>query len=103
MAEKRKREENEIKRRLSLIEKTLQSITYKLERSHFNDYIEYVSNEKRIIKRAFFIGMLKGLGTAIGFSLIGAIIIYILNLLARSNLPYIADFISEIIEIIESK
>ncbi len=103
MGKKKKHSDTEIKRRLNLIELSLQSITYKLERSHFYDYIEYVSSEKRIIRRAFFMGVLKGLGTAIGFSLIGAIIIYILNLLAKSNLPYIADFISEIIDIIESK
>lgn len=103
MVKKKKHSDTEIKRRLNLIEAALQSITYKLERSHFYDYIEYASSEKRIIRRAFFVGVLKGLGTAIGFSLIGAIIIYILNLLAMSNLPYIADFIAEIIDIIESK
>lgn len=100
---KKQKNDKEIERRLNVIERTLQLITDKLERSHFYDYMEYISNERQIIRRAFLVGMLKGLGTAIGFSLIGAIIIYMLNLLAKSNLPYIADFISEIIDIIESK
>ena len=103
MSKKQKREEKEISRRLSLIEKTLEIICVKLERSHFYDYMEYVSNEKRIFMRSFRVGILKGIGSAIGFTLLGALVVYILHLLAQSNLPYIADFISNIIDIIERK
>ena len=53
--------------------------------------------------RSFRVGILKGIGSAIGFTLLGALVVYILHLLAQSNLPYIADFISNIIDIIESK
>ena len=40
-------------------------------------------------------------GTAVGVTVLGAVIIYAFQALAKSNLPYIADFISDIIDIIE--
>ena len=36
-----------------------------------------------------------------GVTVLGAVIIYAFQALAKSNLPYIADFISDIIDIIE--
>lgn len=97
----KKREESEFKRRLSVIEKLLASIADKLERSHFYEYTKYVSDEKRIFRRSFLTGLLKGAGSAIGFTVLGAIVIYFLHAIAMSNLPYIADFIADIIEIIK--
>lgn len=70
-------------------------------KSTFLDYVQYASNEKRIFRRAFLTGLLRGFGTAVGVTVLGAVIIYAFQVLAKSNLPYIADFISDIIDIIE--
>ena len=58
--------------------------------------------QKGPYRAAFRLGLLKGLGTAIGFTVLGAAVVYFLQLLVRINLPYITDFIVRIIEIIES-
>ena len=81
--------------------KTVNSFSYTLEKAHFLDYVQYASNEKRIFRRAFLTGLLRGFGTAVGVTVLGAVIIYAFQALAKSNLPYIADFISDIIDIIE--
>lgn len=101
MRRRRKKAENEINRRITLLEKSVNLIGEKLERSHFYDYMNYVSDGKRILKRAFWTGVLRGIGSAVGFTILGAVIVYVLHLLAKSNLPFLADFISDIIEIIE--
>ncbi len=98
MSKKKMRENNG---RLSTVEKMIENIAFKLEQSHFYDYMNYVSNEKHIVCRAFKVGIAKGIGSAIGFTLLGALVVYILHLIAQTNLPYIADFISKIIRIIE--
>lgn len=90
-------------RKLELLEKTVNRITVRLESAHFFEYVQYAGDEKRVLFRAFRIGLIKGAGTAIGFTVLGAVAIYILRLAARSNLPYIANFISQIIEIIERR
>lgn len=93
---------DDTQKRLNVIEKLLRSVAESMQKAHFYDYIQYISDEKRMMKRSFLLGMLKGVGAAVGFSLLGGLAIYILHLLAQSNLPYIADFISDIIEIIEN-
>ena len=98
-----KHQKKSIKGRLARIEKTVMSIENSLMRSHFYDYVEYAHDEKRILKRSFLIGLVKGFGSAIGVTILGAVVIYLLHALAMSNMPYIADFISDIIDIIESK
>ena len=59
-------------------------------------------DDRRYLKRAFLAGAARGVGMAFGFTLLGAAALYVLRLIAQSRLPYIADFISRIIEIIES-
>lgn len=101
MGKHKKRRDNGVKKRLFDLEKSVDSIARSLERARFYEYIQYVSDTRRILKRSFLMGILKGAGTAIGVTILGAIAIYALNILAKSNLPYIADFISDIIDIIE--
>jgi hypothetical protein len=43
------------------------------------------------------------LGGAIGFSIISALIILILQWVVRQNLPYISDFIADILNAVNSK
>lgn len=87
--------------RLSRIEKHLVQLAQNLDKAGFYEYITYVNNKKHIFRRSFLTGVLRGIGSAIGFTLCAAVIILILQGLASSSIPYIADFISRIIDIIE--
>lgn len=89
------------KNRLSRIERHLVNLAQNMDKSGFYDYITYVNDKKRMFRRSFINGLLRGIGSAIGFSLCAAIIILILRSLASSSIPYIAEFISRIIEILE--
>ena len=51
-------------------------------------------NKKEIIKRNFIAGMAKGVGMGIGFSIISAIIVYILQKIIKLNIPAISDYIT---------
>ena len=83
-------------------EKTIRRIAESMERSHFYDYVSFVSDERRMLRRAFLAGLMRGLGMAVGFSLLGALAVYLLNIIAMSNIPYIAEFIRRIVEIANS-
>ncbi|MBO4384780.1 MAG: hypothetical protein J5854_05110 [Clostridia bacterium] len=89
-------------KRLGEIERRLGAIAGALERSRFIEYAEYSSDLKRMLKRAFLYGAARGLGMAVGFSLLGALVIWLLDIIARSNIPYIAEFISKIVSYVES-
>lgn len=72
-----------------------------LEKLKFGDYIEYLENTRRVLLTNFISGLARGLGMAIGFSILGAIVIYFLTKLANQNIPIIGSFITEIVRIVQ--
>lgn len=88
---------------LKNIDQKLDALSAKMEASNFLEYVEYASDRKRMLKTSFLIGLARGIGIAIGFSILGALVIYLLRNIAHSSLPGIADFIAKLIEIIDSK
>ena len=46
--------------------------------------------------------MARGVGIAVGFTILGAIVLYFLRKLVMLNLPLIGDFIAEIVRMVQS-
>lgn len=65
------------------------------------DYLYYLSDTKRIIVNNFLAGLFKGMGSAVGFSLLSALIIWFITYLASRNLPIIGDFLQWIADMIK--
>ena len=72
-----------------------------LEKMKFGDYIEYLNNTKRMLVTNFISGLARGFGMAIGFSVLGAIALYLLTKLANQNIPIIGNFITEIVRMVQ--
>ena len=85
--------ENELIRRL----------TDTLERMHLDEYLEYVSNRKRMIASNLLYGMVRGLGFTLGFTVLGALVIVLLKNLVSENMPLIGGFLAEVIHAIEAR
>ncbi|HHW70168.1 MAG TPA: hypothetical protein GX392_02335 [Clostridiales bacterium] len=81
--------------------KKIRELANTLEKMKFGDYVEYLGNTKRVLITNFISGLARGLGMAIGFSILGAITIYFLTKLANKNLPIIGKFITEIVKIVQ--
>lgn len=79
----------------------LRELARTLEKMKFGDYIEYLENTKRMLVTNFISGLARGLGMAIGFSVLGAIAVYFLTKLANQNIPVIGDFITEIVRMVQ--
>ncbi len=80
---------------------TEKEIALLLGESRFGEYVEFMSNPKRIIKRNFIAGLARGFGMAIGFTVLGAIGLYALQKLVVLNLPFFGNFIAEIVKIVQ--
>lgn len=79
----------------------LEKVLIHLEKAKFEEYVEMIQNPKRIIFRNFLGGLSRGLGMAIGFTLLGAVAIIMLKELVRLNLPLIGKYVAEIVKIVE--
>lgn len=66
------------------------------------EYIRYMDNKKRWFWKHFWGGVARGIGMAVGFTVLGAVLILILQDLARRNLPVIGDLLAQIVQMLQS-
>lgn len=71
-----------------------------MEQSHLGEYIRYLQRPGPLIRTNLVAGLFRGFGMAVGFTILGAAVVYFLQQLAYRNLPVIGDFIAEIIRIV---
>lgn len=74
-----------------------------LERLRLPEYIRYLEDRKRFYRMQLVGGIVRGLGTAIGFTLLGAVLVWLLQGLAQRNLPVIGDFLAEIVALVQRR
>ncbi|SHJ57610.1 DUF5665 domain-containing protein [Tepidibacter formicigenes] len=86
--------------RLDRIEKKLDKIAQILDKSRLKEYIDLMNNPYRLIYINFIAGLARGLGTAIGLTLLAALAFYILR--SWVNLPLIGEYIAKLLDIIEN-
>ena len=89
------------KREKELINK-IDKINYILSKNEILDLMELLGNSKKFLFRNFLSGIIKGIGTGIGFTILTAIIIIILQRIVTLNIPVIGKYISDIVEIVKS-
>lgn len=97
LKEKQIREEYISERQWWAIEK----VAAYLEHSRLNDYVALIEKPGRWIRVNILGGIARGVGIAIGFSLLGALAFLILQQLVTLNLPGISDFIARILDLVE--
>lgn len=56
---------------------------------------------RRLLKEMA-LGAARGIGFSIGFTVLGALLLYILQSIALANLPIIGRFLAELVRIVES-
>ena len=74
-----------------------------LERMHLPDYIRYLQDHRRFYRMHFLGGIVRGIGSAIGFTILGAALVWLLQALAQRNLPVIGDFLADIVSVVQRR
>lgn len=67
------------------------------------DIAEIMGNTKKMLLRNFTSGIFRGVGIGIGFYIITAIIVYVLQKIIRLNIPVLSQYIADIVEIVSKK
>lgn len=82
----------------------IEKLSKKMDNIRIAEYVELNTNPKRLIFMNFVLGLARGIGMGIGFTLLSGLIIALLAYVLRSwvNLPYIGRLIAELIDIIEN-
>lgn len=83
------------------LEKKMDLLAAKLESLKINSYVELMQDTKKLLFRNFLAGISKGIGMAIGFTILGAVALLILEKVVALNIPIIGKFVSDIAQIVE--
>lgn len=88
--------------KFKILNKKLDQISLNMEKFKLVDYVYYLEHPRKMLFANFLGGLARGFGAAIGFTLLTAFIIYLLQWIVRWNLPVIGKFISEIVNIVNN-
>lgn len=83
--------------------KLADKISDHFQRARLADYVDLMQKPRRLIYLNFISGVAKGFGFAVGFTLLGAILIYVLQKILVLNLPVISDIIAEMVKLVQLK
>ena len=81
----------------------IDELSVRIEKLNLSEYLEVLRNPKRLLYINFIGGIARGFGTAIGFTLLGAFVIYLLQRMVVLRLPIIGTFIADIIKIVQKQ
>ncbi|MTI86283.1 MAG: hypothetical protein FH756_20910 [Firmicutes bacterium] len=86
---------------LNALEKRIKELAQNMERMKLAEYVRLLENPWRLLYVNFISGVARGLGIAVGFAILGAILILTLRQLVALNLPLIGGFIADLVEIVQ--
>ena len=63
--------------------------------------LEQMNDRRERLLSAFLSGVLRGIGTMIGFAVLGTARLWLLQSIARANLPLISDFLAQVVTMVK--
>ncbi len=72
-----------------------------MEKMKLAEYIALFDKPARLFFINFFAGVARGIGMAIGFTILGALLLYTLQRLQVLNLPVVGSVIADIVRIVQ--
>lgn len=72
-----------------------------VENAKIEEYVMLMNDTKKLLWKNFISGIVKGLGTALGFTVLTAIVLIILRRIVLLNIPVIGKYLKDILDIVE--
>lgn len=84
-----------------LIER-LEQTALRLEELKLEEYLRYSRNWKKRLFKEMLLGIARGIGFSVGFTILGALVLGLLRSIALANLPVIGRFLADLVHIVET-
>ncbi len=81
----------------------IDELSVNLEKMRLTEYIEMMEKPRRLLYMNFLMGLVRGFGMAIGFTILAAIVLWSMQRLVVLNLPLIGDFIADIVKLVQDE
>ena len=76
-------------------------LAHSLDRARIAEYVELQTNVRRLLYLNFLAGVARGFGMAVGFTLVGAALLYLLRQMV--SIPVLGAFIAQIVDIVTTQ
>lgn len=86
-----------------ILNNNIEKLNCSLEKNNIFELMELLGNKRKMLIRNFIAGISKGIGVGIGFTLLTAILVIVLQKIVTLNIPVIGDYISDIVDIVQAK
>ena len=88
---------------LKFLDRKIDDVCDILKKSNIEYLSEILDNPRKMLLKNFFSGIARGVGIAIGFTIIGGVIVFLLQKIILLNIPIMGDYLKDIADIIREK
>lgn len=81
----------------------IHAIAREMEQLGLSEYVSLLANRRRLFWVNFWGGLARGFGIAVGFSILGAVVVVLVQHLALENMPVIGEFLAEVVRMVQQK
>jgi uncharacterized protein (DUF697 family) len=74
-----------------------------MEKMRIAEYVQLLDRPWRLIYLNLLAGVARGVGVALGFTILGTILVYILRDVVAANLPGIGEFIADMVRTVQQQ
>lgn len=85
------------------LEEKIAELAEKMEKMKLAEYVQLLNHPWRLLYINFLAGLARGVGMAVGFTVLGAVVLYFIKVLVMLNLPLISEFLAEIVRMVQLK
>lgn len=93
----------QVKPEMFSLQQKIDTLARNMEKMKLSEYVELLGDTKRLLWVNFISGIARGLGIAVGFAILGAVVLFLLKKLVMLNLPVIGGFIAQVVQMVQLK
>lgn len=86
---------------IRLLTEKIERLSVAMEKMRLAEYVYLLEHPWRLMYINLIAGIARGVGIAIGFTILGAVLVYVLRSLVSASLPGIGRFIAEVVRMVE--
>jgi len=96
-------DDNKDENKLNRLSEKIDKLAIDIEKMGIAEYVAMLRSPRRLLFINFLSGLARGFGMAIGFTVLAALVLYLLQKIVVLNMPVIGNFIADIVSIVQNE
>lgn len=88
---------------LARLEKKLDELGSAWEEARVSEYVDMMKRPGKLLYMNFLMGISRGFGMAVGFTILTAIVLWMLQKIVLLNLPFLSNLIADLVKMVQDQ